>query len=88
MADKLLKQADVIASIRKEHPELGEFNDNQILNKVLERRPDLIDKIENPMAGDVSAPQHQADHCVRDDGRGFVAGFCGAARGPAGNAEF
>ena len=59
MPDKLLKRADVIASIRKEHPELGEFNDNQILNKVLERRPDLVDKIENPMAGDVASQQAQ-----------------------------
>jgi len=48
MANGLIKRADVAARIRKESPEeLKGFSDDELINKLLERRPDLTDKIES-----------------------------------------
>jgi len=47
MADGLIKRANIAARIRKESPEeLKNFSDDDLVNKLLERRPDLTDKIE------------------------------------------
>lgn len=60
MPQKLMTQKEFVDKLRKEMPELSEFNDSQIVQRVLQRRPDLVDKIENPMSGDVAASNAQA----------------------------
>jgi hypothetical protein len=56
-----MPQQEFLAKIRAEVPELKDFPDAEVINGVLKRRPDLIDKIENPMAGDAVAAKAQQD---------------------------
>lgn len=60
MPNTLMKAADFAAKLREKLPELSEFNDTQIINKILELRPDLTDKVENPLSGDMVAAKEQA----------------------------
>lgn len=55
-----ISQKDFADQLRKKLPELKDFTDDQIVKKVLELRPDLVDKIENPILGDQQAAIAQA----------------------------
>jgi hypothetical protein len=56
---KIMSRKDFLAKLKAEIPDLKSFSDDEIFNKTLEARPDLLDKVENPMAGDVRAKQAQ-----------------------------
>lgn len=59
MPEKLMAQKDFIDQLKARVPELKDFNDNTLMNEVFKRKPELRDKIENPMAGDAAAAQAQ-----------------------------
>lgn len=71
MGQKLITQKDFAAKLREKLPELAEFNDAEIVNKVLQSRPDLVDKIENPMSGDQAAANEQ--NKLERDSRSLVS---------------
>jgi hypothetical protein len=50
---------DFANELKKKYPQLGKYNNVQIVNKILENRPDLVDKIDNPLAGDAAAAREQ-----------------------------
>ena len=55
----LMSQKDFLAALRKEMPELEKYGDIQLMNAVLKRRPDLTNKVANPMSGDANAAMAQ-----------------------------
>lgn len=50
---------DFANKLKEKFPDLKTFSSTAIVNKVLAVRPDLVDKIENPMAGDAAASAEQ-----------------------------
>src|ERR1700690_3614359 len=56
-----MSQKDFADKLRAEVPELKDFKDDEIVRQTLKRRPDLVDKIQNPMAGDAIAAKAQQD---------------------------
>lgn len=45
---KKMSQADFLAKIRKEVPELATFKDNDVMDKIFQTRPEIRDMIETP----------------------------------------
>jgi hypothetical protein len=60
VAPTLMSQKDFLDKLRKQMPDLSGYSDITLMNAVLKRRPDLTDKVANPMSGDVQAQQAQA----------------------------
>jgi len=56
---KILSKKDFASKLRAELPDLKQFSDDEIVHQVLQLRPDLLDKVENPMAGDAQAAAAQ-----------------------------
>lgn len=56
---KLMTQKDFLTQLKAEFPELEAWDNKLLMKQIFERRPDLINKIENPMSGDVQAAQAQ-----------------------------
>jgi hypothetical protein len=56
---KIMSRRDFASKLRTELPDLKQFSDDEIVNQVLQLRPDLLDKVENPMAGDAQAAMAQ-----------------------------
>jgi hypothetical protein len=57
---KIMSRKDFASKLKAEIPDLKPFSDDEIVNQVLQLRPDLLDRIENPMAGDAQAAAAQA----------------------------
>jgi len=62
---KLMSRQEFLDQIRSQVPELKDFSDITLMNEILKRRPDLRDKVENPLAGDTAAAREQSRALAR-----------------------
>ena len=89
---KLMTQKEALEKLKAEFPELGAWDGNLLMEQIFKRRPDLINKIENPRSGDAAARVAQ-NNALKDkdkntlftrrvlDGLPMLGGAAGAAMG-------